>query len=111
MPQAKRSARLSSSPPRACSGDMYDTVPIVVPSVVACSCAVRVRSASAAAEARFAAEPLEHFRGAGELRRQELERHLPAEPRVLGSVHDAHAALAEAIENPIVSDRGANQEA
>ncbi len=46
MPNEKTSARASSSSPRACSGDMYATVPSVVPTVVTCSGATRVTSAS-----------------------------------------------------------------
>jgi hypothetical protein len=38
------------------------------------------------------------------LQRQELERHVPAEPDILGAVHDAHAAPAELLEDPVVRD-------
>jgi len=38
------------------------------------------------------------------LRRQELERHYPFELEVLGLVDDAHAALAELLDDPVVRD-------
>ena len=39
---------------------------------------------------------------------QELEGHLPAQGEVLGPVHDAHASLAELLEDAVVGHRGAD---
>ena len=51
-PKENRSLRESTSSPRACSGDMYDTVPMVVPGEVTSSRQVRVAIAPAADPAR-----------------------------------------------------------
>ena len=46
----------------------------------------------------------------GQLRRQELQRDVPAEPQVLGPVDDAHAAAAELFDDAVVRDRPADHE-
>ena len=46
---------------------------------------------------RFAGEPAQGLRFAGELVGDELESHEAAQARVLGLVHDAHAAFAELV--------------
>ena len=48
-----------------------------------------------AGERRFAGEPLAHDRVAGELLRQDLDRHLPAEHGIPGEEHRAHPAATE----------------
>ena len=45
------------------------------------------------------------------MRRQEFERNLALELGVLGLVEDAHLALAELVEDLVVADRGADQDA
>ena len=47
-PKENRSVRASSSFPRACSGDMYATVPTAVPGLVRCSSGTSVVSVEAA---------------------------------------------------------------
>ncbi len=54
---------------------------------------------------RFALEPLQAITAPGQLRGQDLERHLPLELRVLGEVHLAHSACSELPENPVVRER------
>ena len=59
-------------------------------------------------DARLAPEPLERFRVRGEIRGQELHGNLAAEANILGTVHHAHSAGAEPLENLVVTDDGAN---
>ena len=54
--------------------------------------------------ARFAAEPFEGERGAGEIDRQELQSDKAAEAGVLGLIDDAHAPAAEFLQDPVVGD-------
>ena len=54
--------------------------------------------------ARLALEALERLRVARQLARQELERDLAAEARVLGAVDDTHAAAAEPVEDAVVGE-------
>ncbi len=54
--------------------------------------------------ARFALKSLEGRRVAGKLRRKEFQRDVPAEARVFGSKHLAHAAAAKRFENFVVGD-------
>ena len=39
-----------------------------------------------------------------QLRRQELDGHLPAEADIFAAVHDAHATPAKALEDPVMRD-------
>ena len=55
--------------------------------------------------AGLALEALQRLPGRGELGRQELERDLAAQPRVLGLVDDAHAAAADPVEDAVVGQR------
>ena len=211
-PNEKRSVRPSMSPPRACSGDMYATVPSVVPSVVTRSSTPRVlasaprrcghrgfrhrelgeaevehlrlapprdenirrldvamhdaagvrslervgdfqaeiehalerqrarrdlvlqrlaveqlhhdevlavvladvvdradvRMVQRRGDARLAPEAFERLGVRGQIARQELQRDLTAEPDVFRAVDDAHAAAADAFENPVMTDSGAD---
>jgi hypothetical protein len=55
--------------------------------------------------ARFLLEAPEAREVVGQLRRQELDRHEPIEPRILREVHFAHAAGSQAREDAVVGDR------
>ncbi len=46
----------------------------------------------------------------GQLGRQQLERHLPLEPRVLGAIDLTHAARAELLEDAVVAQGAARHE-
>ena len=67
-----------------------------------------VRVVERRGDARLPPESLERVGARGELGRQELQRDLAAEADVFGAVDDAHAAAAEAIEDPVVADGGPN---
>src|SRR6185436_1153056 len=67
-----------------------------------------VRMVQRRGDSRFAPEAFERLGVRGQLGRQELERDLTAEPDVFGAVDDAHAAAADAFENPIMTDSGAD---
>ena len=62
-----------------------------------------VRMVERGGRARFALEPRRRLRVGRERRRQELERDLPAQARVFRAEDDAHTALADAIEDPVVT--------
>ena len=53
---------------------------------------------------RFAVESLQRVRLGDERLGQELQGNHPREPRVLGLEHDAHAAAAQSLENPVMGD-------
>ena len=59
-------------------------------------------------DARLAREPGERLRIVRQMRRQQLERHLPAEPAILGAIDHAHAAPAELLDDLVVRERLAN---
>jgi hypothetical protein len=61
-----------------------------------------VRVIQRRSDARLALKALERVAISGQLRRQQLERHLPPEPRVFGSVDDSHAAVAELFDDAVV---------
>ena len=63
-----------------------------------------VRGAQHRGGARLVQQPRPAFRIGLERRRQELERHRPAEPHILGAIHLAHSAGAKALADPIVLD-------
>jgi len=59
--------------------------------------------------ARLAAEALQRLRIATQFFRQELQRHLPAQLEVLGTIDHAHAAAPDDIQHTIVRDRPAGK--
>src|SRR5437667_11847830 len=78
-------------------------LPLVLADVVK---RANVRMVEGRRGAGFAREALERLRVAGKLRGEELERHRPAQARVLGLVHDAHAPAAELLEYSIMRNGG-----
>ena len=59
--------------------------------------------------ARFVEEAVDDLLVGGELRVQELDRDAGTDPRMLGHVHRAHAALAELPPHPVGADVAADQ--
>ena len=59
---------------------------------------------SLAAALRLALEPAPLLGVAEHLRRQHLQRHVPAERDLLGLVDDAHAAAADLADDPVVAE-------
>ncbi len=60
--------------------------------------------------ARFALQAGESLGRGGEVRGQELERHVPAEPRVAGAIDLAHATRAQGDEDLVGAETGARCE-
>ena len=60
--------------------------------------------AQGAGRAGFEPESIERLLILDGVGGQDLQRHLPAQPFVLGQIHDAHPARAERPENPIVRE-------
>ncbi len=59
--------------------------------------------------AGLAPEARQPVRVTGHLRRQRLERHLPAELEVLGPVHHPHPAAPDLFDDPVVPQRAADR--
>ena len=57
---------------------------------------------------RFTAEALQSDRILGNVERQKLERHVPAQGGVLGLVHHPHAAPAQLLQNAVMRDGDAD---
>ena len=51
----------------------------------------------------LAAEALDPFRVVGHLRRQDFERYIAVELRILGPIDDTHAALTDDLHDPVPS--------
>ena len=64
-----------------------------------------VRMVQRGGRTRLLLEPRETLRVAGELGRQHLDRHLTAEPVVLGQVHLTHTAFADLLDNLVRTQR------
>ena len=58
--------------------------------------------------ARLAQQAGRGFRTAGRFRLQKLERHPPSEVRVLSQIHRSHPAGADAADDPVMGDDGAD---
>ena len=58
---------------------------------------------------RLGEEPIDHGRIPGELRQQHLDRGGAAEHDVLGAIDHAHAALADLVEDLVLTDDAADQ--
>jgi hypothetical protein len=61
-------------------------------------------------EPRLADESLAEPLVLGQLRREDLQGHLPLEPVVFGEVDDAHPAATEGAHDPVAGDLGARLE-
>ena len=59
-------------------------------------------------DAGLALKPIQRFRIAREIGRQELQRDLAAQAHVFGTIDHAHAAGAEPLENLVVANNGPN---
>ena len=67
-----------------------------------------LRTLERGGDARFPQETLAEARVCGMLGSDELERHLPLEPRILGEIHDAHAASTQQRHEPVAGELGAD---
>jgi hypothetical protein len=55
-------------------------------------------------------KPVERLPVAGHAARKKLERDVPAESKVFGTVDDAHAAVPKLLEDPVVGNGPANHD-
>jgi hypothetical protein len=67
-----------------------------------------VRVVERGRELRLGQQPLAEALVLGEARREQLERHLPLQPPILGELDDPHAAATEHVLDPVAQKLGTN---
>ena len=70
-----------------------------------------VRVAQRRGGARLTLKAIDRARVLQQLGREKLDRHLPAQARVLGTIDDTHAAFADLLGQPVVCDGFADHQA